>query len=187
MRRLLNCHIVKVLVVLLILSLFVPAHSFAQEEEGSPSAEVKVEYTLPYPGLLPDSPFYILRTTRDRIISFLISDPLKKAEFDLLQADKRLAAGMYLANKNKYELANTTISKGENYFESALTKAAEAKERGIAVDSIASSLYHSSLKHQEAIKEMEQKTKGELRAKFSAELKRAKEFEKKAKLILSRK
>lgn len=171
--------------ILAFLFLTFPLPSFAQEQVFTSSA--KVEYTLPYPGLLPDSPFYILRTTRDRIVSFLISDPLKKAEFDLLQADKRLAAGIYLANKNKYTLANVTISKGENYFESALTKAAEAKGRGVAVDSVASSLYHSSLKHQEVIKGMEQKTKGELRAKFSAELKRAKEFEKKAKLIISQK
>lgn len=177
----------KLLIVLLIIFLFVPAQVFAQEEEGSPSAEVKVEYTLPYPGLLPDSPLYFLRASRDRIVSFLISDPLKKAEFDLLQADKRLAAGIMLAEKNKYELANSTISKGENYFESALAKAQEAKKQRIAVDSIASRLYHSSLKHQEVLQEMEQKTKGSLRASFSEELKRAIEFEKKAKLILSQK
>ncbi len=171
-----------------ILILLTSVPSFAQEnQESSPSAQIKVDYILPYPGLLPDSPLYFLRTTRDRIISFLISDPLKKAEFDLLQADKRLAAGIYLSNKNKYELSLTTISKGENYFESALQKAEEAKKQGIAVGSIASSLYHSSLKHQEIIKELEQKTKGDLRTKFAQEAKRAAEFEKKAKLIISAK
>ena len=175
------------LLAIFFIFLLVPVQVFAQEVEGTPSAEVKVEYALPYPGLLPDSPFYILRTARDRIISFLISNPLKKAEFDLLQADKRLAAGMYLANKDKYELANVTISKGENYFESALAKAEEARKQGIAIDAIASSLYHSSRKHQEVIGELEQKTKGDLRARFSKEAKRAVEFEKKAELLTSRK
>ncbi len=179
----------KIIFLIVIVLLFLSSTtSFAQEnKESSPSAQIKVEYALPYPGLLSDSPLYFLKTTRDRIISFLISDPLKKAEFDLLQADKRLAAGIYLSNKNKYELAITTISKGENYFESSLQKAEEAKKQGIAVDSIASSLYHSSLKHQEIIKELEQKTKGDLRAKFAQEVKRAVEFEKKAKLIISAK
>lgn len=178
----------KLVVFLAILSFFLfSSNSFAQENSSSDSAQTAVDYILPYPGLLPDSPIYFFRATRDRIVSFLISDPLKKAEFDLLQADKRLAAGVYLANKNKYDLANSTISKGENYFESALVKAEEAKKQGLAVDSIASNLYHSSLKHQEVLKEMEKKTKGDLRAKFSAEVKRAAGFEKKAKLILSQK
>src|SRR3989344_6985739 len=52
------------------------------------------EYTLPYPGILPDNLLYPIKVFRDRIVSFLISDPLKKAEFNLLQADKRLQAGV---------------------------------------------------------------------------------------------
>src|ERR1700704_2037322 len=39
-----------------------------------------VDYTLPYPGLLPDSPLYFLKTFRDRLISFFISSPIKKAD-----------------------------------------------------------------------------------------------------------
>lgn len=175
----------KILLLAVFLSLLlIPFQVFAQVE-SSPSAQTLVDYTLPYPGLLPDSPIYFLKTARDRIISFLISDPLKKAEFNLLQADKRLAAGVYLANKNKYGLANTTISKGENYFESAIAKAEEAKKLGFVVSSLAANLQNSARKHQEVIKELEEKTKGELRAKFGQEAKRAAEFEKKAKLILS--
>lgn len=173
------------LLAVFLIFLFVPTQVFAQEE-STPSAQAKVEYTLPYPGLLPDSPIYFLKIARDRIISFLISNPLKKAEFYLLQADKRLAAGMYLANKNKYELSNSTISKGENYFESALSKAEEAKKQGFLVKGILLNLQNSASKHQEVIAEIEEKTKGEIKAKFAQEEKRAVEFERKAKLILSR-
>src|SRR3989344_5431146 len=67
----------------------------------TPEIKKSVEYNLPYPGLLPDSPFYSLKSLRDKIVSFLISSPLKKAEFNLLQADKRLNAGLYLFNSAK--------------------------------------------------------------------------------------
>src|SRR5260370_38981843 len=67
----------------------------------------KMDYQLPYPGILPDNPLYELNALRDRIYGFLISDPLKKSEFDLLQADKRLAVGISLFNKGKKELAET--------------------------------------------------------------------------------
>ncbi|MBF8250036.1 MAG: LPXTG-motif cell wall anchor protein, partial [Candidatus Levybacteria bacterium] len=70
----------------------------AAAQTATPSSNQEVNYELPYPGLLPDSPLYFLRVTRDKLVSFLISDPLKKAEFDLLQADKRLNAGIYLLN-----------------------------------------------------------------------------------------
>ena len=96
--------------------------SFAQGEmvlkEATGSSETvsknkDIEYTLPYPGILPDSPLYFLKTARDKIVSFLISDPLKKAEFNLLAADKRLNSGIFLFNKGKekYKLALSTISK----------------------------------------------------------------------------
>jgi len=171
-----------------ILVLFlVSTPSFAQENVGSGSAQTQVDYTLPYPGLLPDSPFYFLRATRDKIISLLISDPLKKAEFDLLQADKRLAAGMYLRDKKKYEMAATSISKGENYFESAITQAKIAKNKGQSVGDIASRLYKSAQKHEEVIKDLESRTKGNLKATFLAEEKRADDFEKRAKEFLPQK
>ena len=49
-------------------------------------------YLLPYPGMLPDNPLYMLKAMRDRVINFLIADSQKKAEFYLLQSDKRLNA-----------------------------------------------------------------------------------------------
>lgn len=173
------------LLVVFLTLLFLPTQIFAQENTGSQSAKAKVEYDLPYPGLLPDSPFYFLRATRDKVVSLLISEPLKKAEFDLLQADKRLAAAVFLANKKKYSLAVTTISKGENYFESALFQVRQAIKEGKLAGDVVSHLYLSSLKHQEVLKELENKTSGSLKASFIEEEKRAAGFEKKAKEILS--
>ncbi len=69
-----------------------------------------VEYVLPYPGMLPDNPLYVLKNFRDRIIEFLISNPVNKAEFYILQADKKLSMGISLAEMGKKEEAHEILS-----------------------------------------------------------------------------
>lgn len=127
---------------------------------ATPSAVIvpTVDYTLPYPGLLPDNPLYGLKTMRDRIVGFLISDPLKKSSFDLLQADKRLQAGVYLVQtegKGKETLAEQTISKGENYLSEAVSKLQEAKMQGRDVTDSVNTLVRASQKHQLVIMDLE--------------------------------
>ena len=95
------------------------------------SAPASVDYTLAYPGILPDNPLYFLKAARDRVVGFLISDIEKRAEFDLLTADKRINASYMLVKKGKNELAVTTLSKSNNYMEEALvqiSKLAKTKE-----------------------------------------------------------
>lgn len=131
-------------------SISISAETIPQE-----SSQAKIiDYALPYPGMLPDSPLYNLKVLRDKIISFLISEPLKKAEFNLLQADKRLQAGVFLINKDKTKtaLAISTISKGQNYFEEAVQKLKEAKNQGKDIGSLLDRLVVSSKKHQEVLK-----------------------------------
>lgn len=124
--------LIKTIISCLLFFLFVggASHISAQgtSEEGlnpTPSPEInqtilkKIEYTLPYPGMLPDHPLYNLKRVRDYILERLIADPVKKSEFYILQADKRLQMGVYLAARGKNELAETTISKGEKYMEKA--------------------------------------------------------------------
>lgn len=128
----------KIALLLLIIVIFLSSGRavYSQEltgEDASPTATltpVPQEYTLPYPGILPDSPFYFLKVTRDRVVSFLIADPLKKAEFNLLQADKRLVAGQYLIEKKNFTLAESTLSKGLNYFEESLIVLKDAQKAG---------------------------------------------------------
>ncbi|MBI2033173.1 MAG: hypothetical protein HYT10_01780 [Candidatus Levybacteria bacterium] len=125
---------------LFFLLLVLPINAYAQEEiiispavsiTYTPTPSIQ-SYSLPYPGILPDNPLYFVKTFRDRIISFMISDALKKAEFDILQADKRMNAAYYLLDKRigKEELAITTISKAENYYEEAIARIREAKQEG---------------------------------------------------------
>lgn len=73
------------------------------------------EYELPYPGILPDHPFYILKVVRDRIVIFFTKKPQDKVSLYILLADKRLAMGEKLVEKKKEKQAAETISKGEKY------------------------------------------------------------------------
>ncbi len=150
-------------------------YSKGSETPSSPAQEIN--YELPYPGLLPDNPLYFLRAIRDRAVSFLISDPKKKAEFNLLQADKRLNAGIYLFDKRKVDLSISTVSKAENYFEEALEKAKEAAKQGMSISDIAGKLKDSSKKHQKEIYLLSQKSPQNLRGNFDSQQERAAKFE----------
>ena len=159
--------------------------SFAQENLATPESSVK--YQLPYPGLLPDNPLYILRVIRDRIVSFLISDPRRKSEFDLLQADKRLNAGIFLFDKGSVSLSVSTISKAENYFQEAIQNAEEAKREGIDVTEVANNLINSARKHQEVLSNLKDKSPEDSQANFMTQYKRVADFQKEVASLKSKK
>lgn len=181
----------------LLLALFSPALVIAQQDdtfnetlqnaiESTQSAEQDTkdtqyeDYVLPYPGLLPDSPLYLLKTARDRLISILISDVKKKAEFNLLQADKRLQAGVMLIQKDKtkYDLAQTTISKGQNYFEEALDKVKEAEKQKKELGDLKSKLRKAAKKHHAVLTDIREAAPKNEKAKIEVLLKRAEQLEK---------
>lgn len=180
-RLLFHCLIVSLLL------LFNVHATFAQEQDVEGAAvsptPTPIKYDLPYPGLLPDSPLYFLKTARDRLINFLIADPLKKAEFNLLQADKRLGAGVYLFKKEKVELAETTLSKGENYLEQAIEKAKEAQKQGRETSTLEDKLFLATKKHQEVLRELEEKTTGDIKKRFKNLSSRVQNFEKQVDLL----
>lgn len=93
-----------------------------QEVPASQSANITktINYELPYPGMLPDNPFYFLKVLRDGILKLIINDDLKRARFSLESGEKRIYAGRLLAEKNKDGLAVDTFSKGNNYLNEAL-------------------------------------------------------------------
>lgn len=145
---------------------------------ASPSSqsENEIRYELPYPGLLPDSPLYFLRIIRDKTVSFLISDSLKKAEFNLLQADKRLNAGIYLFDKGNVSLSLSTISKAENYFSQAIDKMEEAKKQGRDIKDIKEKLKNAFKKHEQELKILTEKADKNFKSGFEKELKRVTVF-----------
>ncbi|MCL5019833.1 MAG: DUF5667 domain-containing protein [Patescibacteria group bacterium] len=153
--------------------------SYAQEPSSTSSSSATVDYPLPYPGILPDNPLYFMKALRDRIVSLFISDPLKKAEFNLLMADVRLNAAQYLFAKGegKYSLAETTISKGENYFYNALIMVNDAKQQGMRLNDFVPKLITAAKKHQQVIKDLKIKSPSFIRDRLTEDEKRAKDFE----------
>lgn len=135
--------------------------------DATENAAKKSEYQLPYPGLLPDHPLYILKTIRDRIIDILIADPLKKADFTLLQADKRLASGIVLVDKGNPELAEVTVSKGEDYLARSVALRQRAKKEGKDVLGITTKLTAALDKHQEVLSTLAEKTSDRVQERFT--------------------
>mgnify|MGYP000226896048 CR=1 FL=1 len=158
------------------LILFFPQVSLSQNATSS-SLIKHVDYELPYPGILPDSPLYFLKAIRDNILAAFVSDPVKKSEYNLLMADKRLASSKLLVDYKKYDLAITTLSKSGNYFDKAIQQAAEIKRQGKNADATLDKLLIASQKHQEVIFQMSQKTTGDTRYNLELLQVRAKTFQ----------
>ena len=164
---------------LLFFSIF-PSRASAQlpSEEKATESSQTVGYDLPYPGIHPDNPLHFLKAIRDRIVGVLISDPLKKAEFNLLTSDKRISSAMMLAAKGKDKLGIETLSKSNNYFHQAISSANEARNMGKRIDMVLHNLELSSKKHKELVRGMEEKVSREFLSQLQSEEKRLSEFEK---------
>lgn len=112
----------------------------------------QVDYFLPYPGILPDSPLYKIKMVRDRIWLWLTRQPSKKLDLLLLFADKRIGAGEILIKGNKVALGVSTLTKGEKYWERAVGEVnrLSAEKRMGAKEK----LIKASLKYQEILENL---------------------------------
>lgn len=130
----------------------VTAASNAGDQSVVVTQTTKVNYELPYPGMLPDSPLYFLKQARDWILDKLIVDPVKKAEFYILQADKRVAMGIVLDAGGKAPLGEEVISKAEKYMNNAVQTLLTLKDQGKDVPAyIVDHLAKALTKHTEVI------------------------------------
>ncbi len=85
--------------------------------EATPSSE----YSLPYPGILPDHPLYFLKQLRDKVYDFFTRDPVRKTEFKLLMADKRMNMALMLSEKGNNSLAVDTIVDAVAYYNDSVS------------------------------------------------------------------
>jgi len=117
-----------------------------------PTPAQSEEYVLPYPGILPDNPIYFLKTIRDRIMEWLIADPLRKIDFYVLQSDKNLNAGILLNLSNKQKLVSGVFAQSIADIEKAVLLASSAKNSGKAVPAgVLERVRKSLIKHEEVI------------------------------------
>ena len=136
--------------VLSILAAVNPLDVFPHQDATSGGVLVeKVEYYLPYPGLLPDSPLYKLKALRDKIGLLLTWDEEQTAERELFLADKRINAAVALFEGGKEELAVTTATKAEKYLEAAINRAMTLKNSGKDVKSMLGVMAKAAAKHEE--------------------------------------
>lgn len=168
------------LLALIFFAVAVTPRVIFSEETISPTTELtvtitstptptQVEYELAYPGILPDSPLYFLKTFRDRVVSSLISDSLKKAEYNIVTSDKRYYAAIFLQDKNKSDLAFSSISKGNNYSDEALAKLASAKSSGKDINNLSDRMMKSLQKHEEVIAQLQKKAGDTYKSGYKAE------------------
>ncbi len=112
----------------------------------------KIDYPLPYPGhVLPDSPFWPLKSVRDKFWFTVTTNPTRKAELKLLFADKRLGSAKLLADKGKPEFAVSTLTKAEKYLDEAYNLEKANKEKGYDTTEFLEKIATASLKHYEVI------------------------------------
>lgn len=110
----------KFLISLLVFLLLAPVFSGRVLAEVIPQ---KVDYVLPYPGILPDNPAYFLKVFRDKIMSWVLFNSSERAFYFLLLSDKRLAAGQVLVNTGKVDLGVVTFASSQDYFRQAINLA----------------------------------------------------------------
>ncbi|NTU73009.1 hypothetical protein HGB07_02415 [Candidatus Roizmanbacteria bacterium] len=86
-----------------------PGATFANTDSNTST------YEMPYPGMLPDNPLYLLKETRDYMVEFGTRDPLSKAELNLVCADKHVSMGVELVKKGKNALALRSLASSEEH------------------------------------------------------------------------
>ena len=101
-----NGHIMKkitttLLTLLLLFTFFaIPARISADQtntQQDEQVVEESVDYDLPFSGMLPDSPFYIIKKARDHVHIFFTRDHIKKSELLLQVADKKIVMAQELS------------------------------------------------------------------------------------------
>lgn len=115
-------------------------------------APQKIEYDLPYPGILPTHPLYFLKSLRDKIIESLIKDPVSKAEFYILQADKKVNMGLTLKQLGKGEEAKEAFGEAvEAHTKAIALVEVQLKNKNAVPRHILEKLSLSLAKHKEVL------------------------------------
>jgi hypothetical protein len=149
-----------------------PVQTFAQDSFTTPPASAPYEMT--YPGILPDHPFYFLKVAKDNVIGFFKGDPLDRASFSLLQADKYMTAShMLLTQKKNSELAFSSLQRSQDYLEEAIKQTDAAKKEGVGTQEISQKIKVETKKHTMMMEELAKHIDKKDADKFALEKKRA--------------
>ncbi len=122
---------------------------------SSDTDEININYNLAYPGkILPDNFFWPLKAFRDRVWLWVTTNPSRKAELNLLFADKRLGASKILFERGKAEEGYIVLTKAEKYLETAQFLEKQNRIKGLDTYEFLLRIANASLKHGEVINEV---------------------------------
>lgn len=125
---------------------------FSTQPAFGETVDSRVNYELPYPGILPDNPLYRVKSARDSIMQWMMRDNIKKAHLRLQISDKKVRGAQMLLKDKDYKRAEDILEDGEQMFEKAIEDALNAKEQGASPTSeFKEKLKFSNLKHKEVI------------------------------------
>jgi len=102
------------------------------------------------PGILPDSPFYFLKTFWEKIQEFLTRDPVKKAEIHLRFAQRRLLETQKMCEKGKCNIAERWMNRFQEKIQIATRSAEKAQEKGRDVTALVEK-FQANLERQQAV------------------------------------
>lgn len=115
----------------------------------------EVNYELAHPGrILPDSPLWFLKVTKDKVWLTLTPNKLRKAELNLLFADERLVASKILFEKGEYEVGTMILLKAQKYLEEASFLEEKCRAEGYDTREFLIRITMASLKHREEINDI---------------------------------
>lgn len=135
-------------------------HSAVLAQEKNVNLE-SIVYDLPFPGILPTHPLYFLKTFRDSLIEMMITSDVKKAEFYILQADKRLQMSASTSLGNNTQLIETMRNEALLYREKSLETLVKALGKNIVIPRyVLEKLVISSKKHKEVLEANKADTAG---------------------------
>ena len=108
---------------------------------------------LPDPGILPDSPLYVLKTWGENIRTFFIFGVEAKANRLIYLAEKRLAEAQALIEEGKAgaEEQERAVLRYKDQLDRAVAYVQEAKEKGIDIEDILTLVSEKTLAHQEVL------------------------------------
>jgi hypothetical protein len=152
------------------------AKATVPEAMATLEAKPKVVYYLPYPGILPDNPLYKLKAARDKVSLMFTFNEEKKARKELLFADKRINAAVFLTEGGKANLGVTTATKAEKYLEQAVGRTTKMNKGGQDVKSLMLDLQKAASKHVEILEELLSGTSGEEKKSLEISLATSKMF-----------
>lgn len=110
-------------------------------------------YELPFPGILPNHPLFFLKSLRDFLIEKTITNDVKRAEFYILQADKRLQMSLELSGDENSLLREATRNDAFLYREKSFIILRNALNKNIRVPRyVLEKLLLSTKKHEEVLR-----------------------------------